>query len=158
MCHLCDAGYVGYTRGHLHVRVDGHKQRSSSTKKHNQDKHDKVPEDLLRRFDLLKKCKNNSIAQCTWCYYSSENWNQPWTCNPTQSLLKYFCNLITDALSCRFIAAINTRRIHHLNIYQKRLQSVGSYRYFLRIYVLLNLYWSNGATAEYPAIHLHVTE
>ena len=28
-CNLCDAGYMGYTRGHLHVRVDGHKQRSS---------------------------------------------------------------------------------------------------------------------------------
>ena len=24
---LCDAGYVGYTRGHLHTRVDGHKQK-----------------------------------------------------------------------------------------------------------------------------------
>ena len=25
-CDLCNAGYVGYTRGHLHERVDGHKQ------------------------------------------------------------------------------------------------------------------------------------
>ena len=25
-CNLCDAGYVGYTRGHLHVSVNGHKQ------------------------------------------------------------------------------------------------------------------------------------
>ena len=25
-CDLCDAGYVGYTRGHLHNRVKGHKQ------------------------------------------------------------------------------------------------------------------------------------
>ena len=23
-CDLCDAGYVGYTRGHLHNRVKGH--------------------------------------------------------------------------------------------------------------------------------------
>ena len=23
-CNLCDAGYVGYTRGHLHERVEGH--------------------------------------------------------------------------------------------------------------------------------------
>ena len=29
-CNLCDAGYVGYTRGHLHERVDGHKLKSSS--------------------------------------------------------------------------------------------------------------------------------
>ena len=34
-CNLCDAGYVGYTRGHLHERVDGHKQKSSSICKHN---------------------------------------------------------------------------------------------------------------------------
>ena len=29
-CDLCDAGYVGYIRGHLHTRVDGHKQKASS--------------------------------------------------------------------------------------------------------------------------------
>ena len=28
-CDLCDAGYVGFTRGHLHTRVDGHKQNVS---------------------------------------------------------------------------------------------------------------------------------
>ena len=33
-CDLCDAGYVGYTRGHLHTRVDGHKQKASSVYKH----------------------------------------------------------------------------------------------------------------------------
>ena len=33
-CDLCDAGYVGYTRGHLHNRVKGHKQQSSATAKH----------------------------------------------------------------------------------------------------------------------------
>ena len=27
--NLCDAGYVGYTRGHLHERVNGHKQKRS---------------------------------------------------------------------------------------------------------------------------------
>ena len=27
-CNLCDAGYVGYTRGHLHERIDGHKQNN----------------------------------------------------------------------------------------------------------------------------------
>ena len=54
-CDLCDAGYMGYTRGHLHVRVDGNKQRSSSINKHCHDKHGKVPEDLLKRFDVLKK-------------------------------------------------------------------------------------------------------
>ena len=33
-CNLCDAGYVGYTRGHLHERVDGHKQKWSSICEH----------------------------------------------------------------------------------------------------------------------------
>ena len=33
-CDLCDAGYVGYTRGHLNVGVDAYKQRSSSIYEH----------------------------------------------------------------------------------------------------------------------------
>ena len=47
-CDLRDAGYVGYTRGHLHIY---------SIYKHYQDKHGKVLEDLMKRFDVLKKCK-----------------------------------------------------------------------------------------------------
>ena len=45
---LCDAGYVGYTRGHLHIY---------SINKHYQENHGKVLEDLLKRSDVLKKCK-----------------------------------------------------------------------------------------------------
>ena len=37
--------------------MDGHKQQSSSIYKHYHDKHGKVLEDLLKRFDMLKKCK-----------------------------------------------------------------------------------------------------
>ena len=33
-CGLCDAGYVGYTRRHLHQRVYEHKNASSSIRKH----------------------------------------------------------------------------------------------------------------------------
>ena len=34
-CNLCDTGsYVGYTRGYLYARVDGHKSTSSSVCKH----------------------------------------------------------------------------------------------------------------------------
>ena len=33
-CDLCDAGYVGFTRGHLYNRVKGHKQQSSAIVKH----------------------------------------------------------------------------------------------------------------------------
>ena len=32
-CGLCDAGYVGYTRGHLHDLVKGNQQQSSAIAK-----------------------------------------------------------------------------------------------------------------------------
>ena len=59
-CNLCDTGsYVGYRRGHLFTRVDGHKSKSSSVRKHyNKDYAGAVPEDLLSCFRVLKKCKN----------------------------------------------------------------------------------------------------
>ncbi|PFX34813.1 hypothetical protein AWC38_SpisGene326 [Stylophora pistillata] len=57
-CDLCDAGYVGYTRGHLHTRVDGHKRKASSIYKHYHERHSEVPKDLLKRFSILKKCSN----------------------------------------------------------------------------------------------------
>ena len=56
-CNLCDAGYVGYTRGHLHERVDGHKRKSSSIYKHYQQKHNgQTPQCLLEQFHVLAKC------------------------------------------------------------------------------------------------------
>ena len=54
----CDAGYVGYTRGHLHTRVDRHKQKASSVYKHYHEQQGEVPKDLLRRFSILKKCRS----------------------------------------------------------------------------------------------------
>ena len=58
-CNLCDAGYVGYTRGHLHERVDGHKQKSSSICKHYFSEHNSnVPPCLLEQFYVLTKCSN----------------------------------------------------------------------------------------------------
>ena len=57
-CDLCDAGYVGYTRGHLHNRVKGHKQQSSAIAKHYKNMHGTMPQGLLKRFDVLKKCRN----------------------------------------------------------------------------------------------------
>ena len=57
-CDLCDAGYVGYTRGHLHNRVKGHKQQSSAIAKHYKNVHGTIPEDLLKGFEVLKKCRN----------------------------------------------------------------------------------------------------
>ena len=56
-CNLCDAGYVGYTRGHLHERVDGHKRKSSSIYKHYHLQHnDQIPQRFLERFHVLAKC------------------------------------------------------------------------------------------------------
>ena len=42
-CDLCDAGYVGYIRGHLHNRVKGHKQQSSAIAKHCKNVHGTIP-------------------------------------------------------------------------------------------------------------------
>ena len=56
-CNLCDAGYVGYTRGHLHERVDGHKRKSSSIYKHYHLQHnDQIPQRFLELFHVLAKC------------------------------------------------------------------------------------------------------
>ena len=49
-CNLCDAGYVGYTRGHLHEHVDGHKRKSSSIYKHYHLQHnDRIPQRFFFR-------------------------------------------------------------------------------------------------------------
>ena len=57
-CDLCDAGYVGYTRGHLHNTVEGHNHQSSSIAKHYKNVPGTVPQDLLSRFEVLKKFRN----------------------------------------------------------------------------------------------------
>ena len=55
-CDLCDTGYVGYTRGHLHNRVKGHKQKQSSTiAKHYKNVHGVIPQDLLKHFEVITK-------------------------------------------------------------------------------------------------------
>ena len=43
-CGLCDAGYVGYTRSHLHNRVKGHKQQSAFAK-HYKNVHGTIPQE-----------------------------------------------------------------------------------------------------------------
>ena len=58
-CDQCDAGYVGYTRGHLFVRVDGHRSKTSSVRKHYDNRHPgRIPDDLHSCFKVLKKCQN----------------------------------------------------------------------------------------------------
>ena len=58
-CDLCDAGYVGYTKGRLHTRVAEHRQKASSTYKHYSKEHNTaVPTNFLARFSVIKKCTN----------------------------------------------------------------------------------------------------
>ena len=57
-CDLCDAGYVGFTRRHLHQRAEEHKNSSSSIGKHFRDKHSLAPKDLTKNFSVLMKCTN----------------------------------------------------------------------------------------------------
>ena len=73
-CDLCDAlGYVGYTKGHLHTRVEGHRQYASSIYKHYSQEHNTaVPNNLLARFNVIKKCTNkfdclvNAVYSRSW--------------------------------------------------------------------------------------------
>ena len=53
-------GYVGYTHRHLHNPVKGHKQQSSAIAKHYKNVHRTMPQDLLKEFKVLKKCRNKS--------------------------------------------------------------------------------------------------
>ena len=56
-CNLCDAGYVGYTRGHLHERVEGHTRKSSSIYKHYNLQHNsEMPERFIEQFHITAKC------------------------------------------------------------------------------------------------------
>ena len=54
----CGSNNVGYTRGHLHNRVKGHKQQSSAIAKHYKNVHGTIPQGLLNRFEVLRKCRN----------------------------------------------------------------------------------------------------
>jgi len=56
-CDQCDAGYVGYTRGHLFVCIDGHRSKTSSVRNHYDNRHaGRILDDLRNCFSVLKKC------------------------------------------------------------------------------------------------------
>ena len=57
-CDLYDSDYIGYTREHLQNRVKGYKQQSSASAKHCKNVHGTIPQDLLKYFEVLKKCRN----------------------------------------------------------------------------------------------------
>ena len=57
LCNLCGAGYVGYTRGHLHERIEGHTRKSSSMYKHYNLQHNsEMPERFIEQFHTITKC------------------------------------------------------------------------------------------------------
>ena len=92
-CDLCAAGYVHvrYTRGHLHNRVKGHKQQSSAIAKHYKNVHGTIPQDLLKRFEVLKQCRNKFDCLAYKMLFIS----QISTYNQTLLMRKYFHNLCT---------------------------------------------------------------
>ena len=55
-CDLCDTDYIGYTRRHLHQRVEEHKH--SVIGKHLKDEHNLNPSNLREKFKILKKCRS----------------------------------------------------------------------------------------------------
>ena len=62
-CDLCDADYVGYTCGHLHQRIDEHK--NSVVGKHVRECHKEEPARIEHCFSILKKCQNK--FDCLLC-------------------------------------------------------------------------------------------
>ena len=60
-CDLCDAGYVGYTRGYLHNRAKRHKQQSSAIAKHHKTVHRTMPQSLLKCFEELNAETNLTV-------------------------------------------------------------------------------------------------
>ena len=59
-CDPCDAGYVAGTHSDIYIIVekDPLKQQSSAIAKHYKNVHRTMPLDLLKRFEMLKKCRN----------------------------------------------------------------------------------------------------
>ena len=72
---LCDTNYVGYTCRHLHQRVEEHKH--SVIGKHFRDVHGLTPDDLIKNFKVIKKCRSNSSVwsmKCCGLRTKDRNW------------------------------------------------------------------------------------
>ena len=71
--NLCDTGsYVGYTKRHLHQRIDEHKNKSSSIAKHYLNEHLNVINDLASCFSVLKKCRSEFDCKINEMLYIRE--------------------------------------------------------------------------------------
>ena len=59
-CDQCDTGYVAGTHSDIYIIVekDPLKQQSSAIAKHYKNVHETMPLDLLKRLEMLKKCRN----------------------------------------------------------------------------------------------------
>ena len=55
-CDLCDTNYIGHTCRHLHQRVEEHKH--SVIGKHLRDAHGLTPNNLIKNFKVIKKCRD----------------------------------------------------------------------------------------------------
>ena len=53
---LCDTNYIGYICRHLHQRAEEHKHFVIG--KHFRDVHDLTPENLIKNFKVIKKCRD----------------------------------------------------------------------------------------------------
>ena len=86
-CNLCDARYVGYTRGHLHERVEGDTRKSSSIYKHYNLQHNsEMPERFIElHFTPSRNLAANLIASLKK-YYTFACVNQHWTCKRIPSV------------------------------------------------------------------------
>ena len=57
---------MGYTRGHLHERVEGHARRSSSIYKHYNLQHNsEMPERFIEQFHIITKCSKQAMPFLT---------------------------------------------------------------------------------------------
>ena len=116
-CDLCDAGYVGFTRRHLHQHVEEQKSSSSSIGKHFRDKHSLAPKDLTKNFNVLK---NLTVLSMRCSLFTK--WDLLWMYNLTQFALK---NLFTSFSLHVFIVRLHAQK----------------FLYFLRAYVYLFLFF-----------------
>ena len=62
-------GYVGYTRSHLHERVEGQTRKSSSIYKYYNLQHNsEMPERFIEQFHIITKCTGNLDCLATLLY------------------------------------------------------------------------------------------
>ena len=93
-CDLRDAGYVGYTRRHLHQHVDEHKNASSSTAKHFRVKHSLIicPRILPTFYEKLNFRKIKAALNLTYRIFlnCAKNCVFSWLSNADTCTIKNF--------------------------------------------------------------------